>query len=1043
MTIDPKDIMMTRRQQLDRDSWLQQHSLIWGRHQWEQGTLMSVCAQTAHTDGTKGRFRTLGLVPINDAEAAWSLIEPAASEGASTWVSVGGLAPAVAATPNSRGGGEDVLALPALFADLDIAGPGHKLDNLPTVEEAMAWIEQMPIKPTLVVHTGGGFHVWVALTQLLDPQSEDGKALLAGWKQWWVALAEQAGRGIDKGVLGDPARILRPAGTVNTKEGTRPVQIASANPEISYSVADLLLKFDNAPSSTTRRMSAPPIESVAGRVESREPGAASRVGDEFSRAVPASTLFERVFKAKRVGATGLIVPRRDGSYAGDSNAQIYIDADLERVTVFGERVKAELGGFENWDHPTGTSWDYLVQCAAGGDARLAARTLRSFAPDWAPCLDDIWQKCLSGAQAAASHEAESAVPEAFDGGKSGTRIELENGLVATIGGPRTGLYRRSKSDDGDTREVQITSWVAWKREAIEHLSVDTAGHSVTTAETEYAVEILTARGRRLMQSGFDAATSNDPKRVLDVLDVGAVLPVGQVDVKHVGNMLRELGRYGGRITKSEHHTMGWMEDGDDWVYLMPAGTIAASTVTDRYTVGAPAGSHAGALNPALRQAGFEHISEDPRKDAAAVNSFIRTLPKRPEVAYVLLGALFAAPLGLSRRTAVILAGKPGTGKSAIASALQAFYSGVGVDGSSFALTLARGTSKVAGVVTSSFMRHQAAIFDDYRHTGSARADETANDTLIALVQGAYGADGAGKGTQAGGLREAKPVENIAIITAEMLPTGEAIVSRSVPLELHTGDADLSPRGSCGFDVFVNDYADTGRARAFYAAYISWIAGQIKAAGGLRAFRKQVDAIKASWVSSSHGRAAETVATIAVGWMMLHRFAAARSFTDQIPPLETIDKALLQIVGHTASAAQEATPARRIIEKAAELVDSSSGHLLTAKGTPLAGRETVTGWERHPTADEWVPRTASVRIGYVTDDLKHIVLINDAVAKIKNLIGLTSMNADQVKRSLQELVAPGTIAGIQISADWGIDGRPRGSVIPAELFGIDLGTEKRE
>ena len=63
--------------------------------------------------------------------------------------------------PGSRGGESDTLALPALWADLDIAGPGHKTDQaLPPDEDAARSVIAaggLPA-PTIWVHSGGGLY---------------------------------------------------------------------------------------------------------------------------------------------------------------------------------------------------------------------------------------------------------------------------------------------------------------------------------------------------------------------------------------------------------------------------------------------------------------------------------------------------------------------------------------------------------------------------------------------------------------------------------------------------------------------------------------------------------------------------------------------------------------------------------------------------------------------------------------------------------------------------------------------------------------------
>jgi putative DNA primase/helicase len=60
-----------------------------------------------------------------------------------------------------RGEGKDVIAIPALWADIDVRGPAHKGTDLPpTKEEARALLAEFAIEPTLVVDSGYGLQAW-------------------------------------------------------------------------------------------------------------------------------------------------------------------------------------------------------------------------------------------------------------------------------------------------------------------------------------------------------------------------------------------------------------------------------------------------------------------------------------------------------------------------------------------------------------------------------------------------------------------------------------------------------------------------------------------------------------------------------------------------------------------------------------------------------------------------------------------------------------------------------------------------------------------
>lgn len=136
--------------------------------------------------------------------------------------------------PGKRGGAADTLALPALWADLDLAGPGHVEANLPPDEEAGRKViatSGLP-EPSIWIHSGGGMYpIWLLDTpHAVTDDLADVKDLAAGWQKVIAHAAQQLGWKYGTGV-GDLARVLRIPGTINRKEGlARPCRIISAKP---------------------------------------------------------------------------------------------------------------------------------------------------------------------------------------------------------------------------------------------------------------------------------------------------------------------------------------------------------------------------------------------------------------------------------------------------------------------------------------------------------------------------------------------------------------------------------------------------------------------------------------------------------------------------------------------------------------------------------------------------------------------------------------------------------------------------------------------
>ncbi len=97
-----------------------------------------------------------------------------------------------------RGGKDDCCRVPALWVDIDIAGPGHQTTlPLPTsVEEALELVRSFPIPPTVIVHSGGGLQAWWLFLEPLE--AAEAQLLLDRWGYTWHQLGEKKGWHVDE-----------------------------------------------------------------------------------------------------------------------------------------------------------------------------------------------------------------------------------------------------------------------------------------------------------------------------------------------------------------------------------------------------------------------------------------------------------------------------------------------------------------------------------------------------------------------------------------------------------------------------------------------------------------------------------------------------------------------------------------------------------------------------------------------------------------------------------------------------------------------------
>lgn len=1052
MTIDPSSPSVS----IDRQQFEEQHALIWGVHKWPEGTLLSVCHMPAnHANGTKGAFATTGHAPVTSPEGIWALIERNASKGANTYISVAGMSPELGARDKGkRGGKADVVGLPALVADLDVRGGAHSANNLPTEAEALEWIAAMPLPATAVVRTGGGFHVWLTLDSLLDPSTEEGMRCLETWKSWFVDRAAKSGRHIDAGVLADPARVLRPAGTVNAKETPLPVTLLTTDKSAVHPLADVVAAFslpDTPPSTAivvATDPTAPPTVATSATssptVSASDGAGEERIGTRFARELGAGEFAIAAFSARRLGNDSLIFPRRDGSYASDSNAQIYPSNmhGPERVVIFGERVKAECAELGVSEPYAGTSWELLARFVCRGDFKLAAKLLHLYSKE-----TDGWRALLTAVTTLSIDELRNATatptPAIRDAVASNEiiTIPLGDGDVVTINGPHHGLAFHKKNKDGEVTVFNMVDWVAWTSKVVESYAVTSTGQRVQSGEALYSIDLVRRDGKRFRGNDLTASEAHNPTIITDRVNSGVKLPTGSVDRRRVENMLRALGRDDSQETTDQFTSAGWLvEKGKPAVFLAPAGSISAAGVTDAFDVIEPAGSQAGGLQPAQRAMGWDTIPTTRQEliaAASAIDAFLRIAPRRRDLGIAILGALFAAPLALSTRTTLIIFAKPGIGKSQIASAAQAFYSAVGVDGRSFSMNM-KGSSPVGAELVSSWSRHLPAIYDDFRFSGIRAADEKMANAVNTVIQANYGADGASKGTQAGGMRAARTADGLGILTAETMPTSEAIVSRSIGIELRDGDVKLLPKRESVFDDFVKNFANTGLARSMQAHYLRYLAARIDELGDLTAFRRANDDRKMSWLNERGGRTTETASVLAAGWMVLRDWAIANEIEHLLPTTTEIDEVLSTIADVNEAATAEANPAVQIIEKARDMLHGGTGYLLPHDMVEPSKDPAKYGWEyqAHAYEPHWSFGNKR-KLGLASRDGQYIALTAEAVRYLQTALGLSSLTKGQILRGFETIVRPGTKPGDQISAELGIDGRPRAYVVSANLFDVDL------
>lgn len=122
---------------------------------------------------------------------------------------------------HERAKSADIVAIPALWVDIDIAGDAHAAKALPPdYISARALLPEM-LDPSIVVHSGHGIHAYYLFRELLDTRTDEERSaaeeLLRRLQGAVRARAAEHGWHVDS--VPDLCRVLRVLGTLNRKGG--------------------------------------------------------------------------------------------------------------------------------------------------------------------------------------------------------------------------------------------------------------------------------------------------------------------------------------------------------------------------------------------------------------------------------------------------------------------------------------------------------------------------------------------------------------------------------------------------------------------------------------------------------------------------------------------------------------------------------------------------------------------------------------------------------------------------------------------------------
>lgn len=269
-----------------------------------------------------------------------------------------------------RGSEAESHYLPALWSDLDIAGPNHKTTKTLPPDEAAARkiIEESGLpEPTLWISTGGGLHpYWLLKMPMEITDRERVKQVSVGWQKIIAHTAKRLGYFVDGTAVADLARIMRIPGTINRKNGAeQPCTYADGGSgrnfifqNLEAQVMQLLpLVLEAEEAARPKPVSVPQSGGVSGGLTPGDDFAAKTTWEQLL--VPAGWRYEKSWGGREYWT-------RPGKERGVS-ASTGGDADV--LWVFSSSTE-----FESWQ--SYTKFGAYATIAHDGDFQAAARQLR-------------------------------------------------------------------------------------------------------------------------------------------------------------------------------------------------------------------------------------------------------------------------------------------------------------------------------------------------------------------------------------------------------------------------------------------------------------------------------------------------------------------------------------------------------------------------------------------------------------------------------------------------------------------------------------------
>jgi P4 family phage/plasmid primase-like protien len=198
---------------------------------------------------------------------------------------------------HQRGSSKDIFSLPAVWLEIDLKSGVHAANNLPDSQEAEMILDTFPLEPSIIVHSGGGWHCYWLFEKPLHIHSEEDRQsaehTLKRFQSVFIRSARGKGWTVDN--TSDLARVLRVPGTFNRKAEPKPVRVLKLQSEQRYSLQELLNAIEKAEENL-------PPDLIAEKQFNREYTETQLPDADFSKILPECYFMQQCLKRKEVAS---------------------------------------------------------------------------------------------------------------------------------------------------------------------------------------------------------------------------------------------------------------------------------------------------------------------------------------------------------------------------------------------------------------------------------------------------------------------------------------------------------------------------------------------------------------------------------------------------------------------------------------------------------------------------------------------------------------------------------------------------------------------